>query len=223
MLWIILVLIISYFIGSIPTAYIFGWVIKGVDIRKFGSGNTGATNALRLLGKGWGVVILALDILKGFLPVIFLGDFLVKELNLTQASYNPAGIFTGQAQNLFIIIGLSCICGHNWTIFLKFKGGKGVATTLGVLLGLAVKITGLKVVLGLTVLVWFTSFFIVRIISLSSILAALSFPLFTILFRQSAIVILVGILLSIFIILRHKSNIKRLLEGKEKRISFRKV
>ncbi len=223
MLWIILVLIISYFIGSIPTAYIFGWVIKGVDIRKFGSGNIGATNALRLLGKGWGVVILALDILKGFLPVIFLGDFLVKELNLTQAPYNPAGIFTGQAQNLFIIIGLSCICGHNWTIFLRFKGGKGVATTLGVLLGLAVKITGLKVVLGLTVLVWFTSFFIVRIISLSSILAALSFPLFTILFRQSAIVISVGILLTIFIILRHKSNIKRLLEGKEKRISFRKV
>ncbi|PIP18858.1 MAG: acyl-phosphate glycerol 3-phosphate acyltransferase [Candidatus Omnitrophica bacterium CG08_land_8_20_14_0_20_41_16] len=210
MLWIILAIIISYFIGSIPTAYIFGWVIKGADIRKFGSGNVGATNALRLLGKGWGMAILVLDILKGFLPVILLGDFLVKQFSLTQA------------QNLFIIIGLSCICGHNWTIFLKFKGGKGVATTLGVLLGLTLKIPGLNIVLGFTALVWFASFLALRIISLSSILAALSFPLFTILFRQSAMVVLAGILLSIFIILRHKSNIKRLLEGKENRISFRK-
>ena len=207
---IILIIIISYLLGSIPTAYIFARLLKGVDIRKFGSGNVGATNAFRLLGKGWGITILILDILKGFLPVILLGDFFTKQLGLTQA------------QNIFILIGLSCIAGHNWTIFLRFKGGKGVATTLGVLLGLAFKIPGLSLVLGLTVLVWFGSFFIARIISLSSVLAALSFPLFTILFRQSIIVISLGILLSIFIILRHKSNIQRLLAGQESRISFKK-
>jgi glycerol-3-phosphate acyltransferase PlsY len=210
MLRIISIIVISYLLGSIPTAYIFARVLKGIDIRKFGSGNVGATNAFRVLGRGWGITILFLDILKGFLPVVLLGDAFTKQLDLTQA------------QNIFIAIGLGCISGHNWTIFLKFKGGKGVATTLGVLLGLALKISGLNIVLGLTVLVWFVSFFIIRVISLSSVLAALSFPLFTILFRQSAVIISLGILLSIFIILRHKSNIKRIVEGKESRMSFRK-
>ena len=210
MLRIISIIIISYLLGSIPTAYIFGRFLKGIDIRKFGSGNVGATNAFRVLGRGWGITILALDILKGFLPVIILGNIFTKQLDLAQA------------QNIFIAIGLGCICGHNWTIFLGFKGGKGVATTLGVLSALALKIPGLSIVLGLTILIWFTSFFIVRIISLSSLLAAISFPLFTILFRQSSVVILLGTLLAIFVILRHKSNIKRLLEGKESRLSFRK-
>lgn len=210
MLRIISIIAISYLLGSIPTAYIFGRLLKGIDIRKFGSGNVGATNAFRVLGRGWGITILFLDILKGFLPVILLGNFFTKQLDLAQA------------QNIFIAIGLGCICGHNWTIFLGFKGGKGVATTLGVLCALALKIPGLSIILGLTVLVWFTSFFIVRIISFSSLLAAISFPLFTILFRQSAVVISLGILLAIFVILRHKSNIKRLLEGKESRLSFKK-
>jgi len=206
MLRIIFIIAISYLLGSIPTAYIFARLLKGIDIRKFGSGNVGATNAFRALGKGWGIIILLLDILKGFLPVVLLGDLFTKQLDLTQA------------QNIFIIIGLGCICGHNWTIFLKFKGGKGVATTLGVLSGLALKIPGLNIVLGLTILVWFGSFLILRIISLSSVLAAISFPLFTILFRQSNVIISLGILLSIFIVLRHKSNIKRLLQGKESRL-----
>ncbi len=210
MLRIILIVTVSYLLGSIPTAYIFARILKGIDIRKFGSGNVGATNAFRALGKGWGITILLLDVLKGFLPVILIGDLFTKHLDLTQA------------QNIFILIGISCIAGHNWTIFLKFKGGKGVATTLGVLLALALKIAGLNLVLGLTVLVWFTSFFIARLISLSSVLAALSFPLFTILFRQSLTVISLGTLLAIFIILRHKSNIQRLLAGKESRINFKK-
>jgi glycerol-3-phosphate acyltransferase PlsY len=197
-------------LGSIPTAYIFARLIKGIDIRKVGSGNVGATNAFRVLGRGWGITILSLDILKGFLPVVLLGGFFAKQLDLNQA------------QNIFIAIGLACIAGHNWTIFLKFKGGKGVATTLGVLLGLALKIPGLNIILGLTILIWFVSFFIVRIISLSSVLAALSFPLLTIFFRQSKVIISLGVLLSVFIILRHKSNIKRLLEGKESRLSFKK-
>jgi glycerol-3-phosphate acyltransferase PlsY len=210
MLRILFIITISYLLGSIPTAYIFARLIKGVDIREFGSGNVGATNALRLLGKGWGITILFLDILKGFLPVVLLGDIFTKQTDLTQA------------QNIFIIIGLACIAGHNWTIFLKFKGGKGVATTLGVLLGLALKIPGLNIVLGLTVLIWFVSFFIVRIISFSSVLAAISFPILTVLFRQSPVLISLGVLLSVFIILRHRSNIKRLLEGKESRLSFKK-
>jgi len=200
---IIIVIIISYLIGSIPTAYIFGRLIKKVDIRKFGSGNVGATNALRLLGKGWGITVLIIDILKGCLPVIFLGNFM-------------------QDQNLRIAIGLACICGHNWTIFLKFKGGKGVATTFGVLIALSLTIPGLKIVLGLTILVWFITFIISRMISLSSILSALSFPVLTIIFRQSLIIISISILLSLFLIYRHKANILRIMQGKESRLSFNK-
>lgn len=207
---IILAAIISYLIGSIPNAYIFVRLIKGTDIRNIGSGNVGATNALRALGKGWGIIVLTLDILKGLLPVVILGGLLAPSISLELE------------RNLFVIIGLSAICGHNWTIFLNFKGGKGVATTLGVLIGLAFKIPGLNVVLGLTVLVWLISFVLIRIISVSSILAAVSFPILTIIYGQSNLVILVGILLSLFVILRHKSNIKRLLNGKEHRLSFRK-
>ncbi|MDD3087541.1 MAG: glycerol-3-phosphate 1-O-acyltransferase PlsY [Candidatus Omnitrophica bacterium] len=207
---IILAVILSYLIGSIPTAYIFVRLIKKADIRKIGSGNVGATNALRVLGKGWGITVLILDIFKGFFPVIVLGSLFVPSLSLVQEC------------NLSIIIGLSAICGHNWTIFLNFKGGKGVATTLGVLIGLAFRIPGLNVVLGLTVLVWIVSFVLIRIISISSILAALSFPIFTLIYRQSNLVILAGILLSLFVILRHKSNIKRLLKGEEPRLSLKK-
>jgi len=210
MLWIILGIIISYLFGSIPTAYIFGRLIKGTDIRKFGSGNVGATNALRLLGTGWGITVLVLDIVKGILPVIFLPVI----LNSKVASVTP-DIFC-------ILTGISCICGHNWTIFLKFKGGKGVATTLGVLIGLSVKITGLKIILGLIILIWLTTFMSSRIISLASIIAAASFPLLAFLFRQSYPMIFSGLLLAIFIILRHKPNIIRILEGKEAKLSFKK-
>jgi len=205
MLWTVLGIIISYFIGSIPTAYIFGRLIKGVDIRKFGSGNVGATNAFRLLGKGWGITVLVLDILKGFLPVIFLYNILGPKVDLSPETFS-------------ILIGVSCICGHNWTIFLRFKGGKGVATTLGVFLGFSVIIPGLKIVLGLTILVWLVTFMIRRVISLASILAALSFPLFAVLFRQSPGLIFISILLAAFIIFRHQSNIKRIFAGKEPRL-----
>jgi len=210
MVLILLAIAISYLIGSIPTAYIFGRLLKGIDIRNFGSGNVGATNAFRTLGRGWGIAILLLDIIKGFLPVMLLGSLLNYQYNFEQN------------QNLFIIIGLGAICGHNWTLFLNFKGGKGVATTLGVLLGLAFKIPGLAIVLGLTISTWFLSFLLFRIISLSSVLAALSFPIFTILFNQSLTVISTGVLLSIFIILRHKSNIERLIKGQEPRLSLKK-
>lgn len=210
MLLIALAIITSYLIGSIPAAYIFVWIIKGYDIRKVGSGNVGATNALRVLGKGWGITILLLDIVKGLIPVLAIGSFLSGRISFIQE------------YNLFIIIGLSAICGHNWTVFLNFKGGKGVATTFGVLIGLAFKIQGLNIVLGLTVLAWFFTFILFRIISLSSILAAFSFPVLALILQQPLAVILIGIILSVFIILRHKPNIKRLIKGEESRLSFRK-
>ena len=206
MLWIIPGILISYLIGSIPTAYIFGRLLKGIDIRKSGSGNVGATNALRVLGKPAGIAVLVLDILKGFTAVFFLGNIIAARIT---------GISDITAR---LLLGFCCICGHNWTIFLRFKGGKGMATTLGVLLGLAVKVAGIKVVFALVILTWLVVFAITRIVSLASILSGIGLPLYMFLLKQPRILIYSSVSLSILIILRHKSNLKRLFQGKEPRL-----
>jgi len=210
MLWIIIGIISSYLIGSVPTAYIFGRVYKGIDIRKAGSGNVGATNALRVLGKGPGIMVLALDMFKGFAAVVFLGS-IVAERSVILSD-----------ESLRIIMGLACIIGHNWTIFLRFKGGKGVATTLGVLLGLSIKIPVFKLIFGLVILTWVLTFVIARIVSLASVLAGISLPIYMLILKQSATLISLGVLLCLLIVLRHKTNLKRILQGKEPRLSFKR-
>ena len=185
-------------------------MLRGIDIRKFGSGNVGATNALRVLGRGPGVLVLFLDIIKGVLPTVFLADFLLPRIPFISAEL------------LRIILGFCCICGHNWTIFLRFKGGKGVATSLGVLLGLAVKIEGVKWILGVAILVWLVVFLVFRIISLSSISAAVSLPLSAWLLGKSSILLFFSLIIAVFAMFRHKSNIKRLLRKEEPRLSFKK-
>jgi glycerol-3-phosphate acyltransferase PlsY len=211
MLLTIAALLASYLLGSIPTAYLFVKVLKGVDIRKVGSGNVGATNALRILGKGAGITVLFLDILKGLVAVTLLADFFV---------HSPV---LWQEQNLRIIIGLCCICGHNWTVFLQFKGGKGIATSLGVLLGLALKINGLNIVIGVLIIIWFVVFFLFRIVSLASIIAAIGLPIFCIFFKQSNLMVLVASILCILVIIRHKANLGRILQGKEPRLYFKQA
>ena len=209
MLWTILGIIISYIIGSFPTAYIFGRVFKGIDIRQFGSGNVGATNALRVLGKKTGGMVLFLDMLKGAACVILVAETL-------------SGKIVGlDLLTLRLIFGTSSICGHNWTIFLRFKGGKGVATTFGVLLALAIKVSALRYIFIILVLTWFLVFLLSRIISLASIITAIILPVCMIIFRQPLILFTFGILISFFIILRHKSNLQRLFQGKEPRTYFK--
>jgi len=209
MRWIIPGIIISYLIGSIPTAYIFGRIFRKIDIRKFGSGNVGATNAWRVLGREIGISVLILDILKGIVTVTFLGDFLLPRVSFS-------------SELLRIILGVICIAGHNWTVFLSFKGGKGIATTLGVLLGLAVKVSGLKTILGLVILVWVGVFIVTRMVSLSSVLSGISLPVFMYFFKQPDILLFFSIVLTFLIILRHKSNLTRIFQGKESRLSLKK-
>jgi len=205
MLWIITGILSSYLIGSIPTAYIFGRLLKGIDIRKHGSGNVGATNAFRVLGKGYGITILILDMLKGFVVVVFLGSILsAKITGIPEATMR-------------IALGMSCICGHIWTVFLRFKGGKGVATTLGVFLGLSVVAVGLKLFLCV-ILTWLLVFIITHIVSIASVIAAISLPVYLLLFNQPRVLIYSSILLCLLIILRHKSNLKRFFQGKEARL-----
>lgn len=201
-----LAVIISYLIGSIPTAYIFGRLVKGVDIREYGSGNVGATNAFRVLGKLPGAIVLLLDIFKGLFVVVFVAGYLMPSADILSA-------------NTFrIVTGICAISGHNWTIFLNFKGGKGVAASLGVLIGICVMNPSLWIVIGLSFLVWLTVFLLSRIISLSSIAATAALPVFTALFKSSPELLILSLLLCALSLWRHKANIKRLIEGSEPRL-----
>lgn len=196
-------IIFSYLLGSIPTSFILGR-LKGIDLRRRGSGNVGATNAFRVLGPLPGVISLILDIGKGLVAVTIL-----------------AKICGPQATGwIKILIGLAVIAGHNWTVFLKFKGGKGVATSAGVFLGLA------PAALGFSVLVWLIVVAISRYISLGSILAAISLPIFiwrpifTWQGEKGVPIILFGLLISLLVVIRHRANIKRLIKGEERKFSL---
>jgi len=193
----LILIIISYLIGSIPSAYIAGRVSKNIDIRKFGSGNVGATNAFRVLGKFWGIVVFICDFLKGFFCVGILP-------HIFKISLEPKFI---------TVLGISVILGHIYTIFLNFKGGKGVATGFGVLLGLGLYIPQFYLVLLIVLGVWMITFYFCEIVSLASILSALTLPLAT--FYLSKDYFIFTLIVGILIIWRHRSNIKRLLKKEE--------
>ena len=195
--------VLAYLIGSIPVAYIFGRVLKGLDIREHGSGNMGATNAFRVLGKGPGVIVLILDIIKGIIPVTLVS--------------NAFGL--GDALSL-VIIAVAVVAGHNWPVFLSFKGGKGMATSLGVLIGLAIQFQGLRIILLLVTMTWLALFLLLGFVSVASIAAIVVFPILMVVFFEPFPLVILSIVLCIFIIFRHRSNIKRLVKGQENRVSF---
>ena len=199
---------ISYLIGAIPTAYIFGRLIKKIDIREHGSGNVGATNAIRVLGKVPGFTVLLIDIVKGILPVSVVADV----LGMTHVLER-------------VLLALVVVCGHNWTVFLNFKGGKGIATSLGVLIGLTIEIAVIRPVLLATVIVWLVCFLVTGYVSFSSIIAAVALPLEMVFTHQAIEIICLGIIFCLFVALRHRPNIQRLLAGQESRINtpFRKL
>lgn len=192
----------AYLIGSIPTAYIFGRLLKGIDIRQFGSGNVGATNAFRVIGRTPALLVLAIDILKGFICTAYIAGLVIY--------LSPVP----RVQLYRVLVGLFSIIGHNWPVFLGFKGGKGVATSAGVVMGLIPKIF----LLGLAV--WSLIFFITGYVSVASIFAAFAVPLFTLLFGEPTEMVVFVSILSMMLIYRHKSNIRRLRRGEEKRISL---
>ena len=195
-------LISAYLIGSIPTAYILGRLIKGIDIRRFGSGNIGATNTFRVMGKAPGLVVLAIDILKGFICVSYIADLFLY--------ISPAA----RPELYKVLVGLATITGHNWTVFLKFKGGKGVATSAGVVIGLIPKIFWF----GFSV--WLIVFALTGFVSLASIIASVSIPVFTLIFGEPTEIIVFMSLLCLAIVYKHRSNIQRLKSGEEKRIKL---
>lgn len=188
---------LSYLAGSIPSAYLLGR-LKGIDIRQHGSRNVGATNAIRVLGKGLGILTLVMDMGKGLLAVCVIAPLFSLHLK------NSSG--------LQLACGIASICGHNWTCFLKFKGGKGVATSAGVFLGLAPLVT-----LCLTI-VWVITAFLTRYVSVASIVASMALPIFLFIFNKPTSWVLAGLFLSWVSIWKHFGNIKRLLNGTENKI-----
>ena len=211
---ILITAVVSYLIGSVPTAYLLGR-LKGIDLRCEGSGNVGATNAFRVLGPGAGALSLFLDIGKGLLAVTVLVNIAVDLAGLSGGG-EALSLGAGQADWLRVIAGISAIAGHNWTIFLKFKGGKGVATSAGVFLGLA------PGAVGLSLLIWLGIVALSGYISLGSMLAALGLPLFIWLLEKKVEFALFGLLTAILVIIRHRSNVERLLKGEENKISLRR-
>jgi acyl phosphate:glycerol-3-phosphate acyltransferase len=199
----LLSVVVSYFIGSIPTGYLVGRA-KGLDIRKMGSGNIGATNAFRILGKGAGAFVLLADASKGYLSCWLVPLLAVK--------FFPAG----NLPNLALTAGVSAILGHNYTCWLRFKGGKGVATTAGVLLAMAPEA-------ALTTLgAWAVVFCASRYVSLASIMAAAVLPFAAWYWNSSKVMIGVFAALGALAVYKHKSNIQRLLNGTESRIGAKK-
>ena len=198
----------SYVLGSVPFGYIAAKA-NGVDIRSVGSGNIGATNVFRSISKGWGLFTFACDFLKGLLPVI-LFSFLAVRLG-----------FTGAIDGLKLVCAMGAIAGHNWPVFLHFKGGKGVATSAGALLGIA------PAAVGFGVVVWVLAFLVFRYVSLASMLAALTIAVGAWIMGpvrsgSSMLTPVVLSLMALMIVVRHRANIQRLLSGTENRFSFKK-
>lgn len=193
---IVLLIVASYFAGSIPFGLLIARFVKGIDLRQHGSGNIGATNVGRVLGKKWGLICLFLDALKGLLPVWLFPQWIC-----------------GTDGDMAVVAGVATIVGHMFPCWLGFRGGKGVATSLGV--------TGMLSPWGLLVaaIAFFSTFAVFRIVSLSSIIAAITFGLFYLMpySPHSTSMAIFSAAVPLLIIVQHRSNVKRLLRGEEPR------
>lgn len=198
-------LVISYLLGACPNGLLIARV-RGVDIRQVGSGNIGATNVFRSVGKGAGMSVFLLDALKGFIPAFCL------PLLVGAATGEPVARETG------IWFGVAAIAGHNWPVYLRFKGGKGVATSAGVLIGVA------PAAVGIGLVAWLGLFLTTRYVSVGSIGAAVAVAITGwVRYRDAGLVLpIVLTLLAALVVWRHRTNLQRLADGTENRFEFRK-
>lgn len=192
-------LILVYFIGSVPFGYIVVKVLKNVDIRTKGSGNIGATNVTRVAGRKPGVLVFVLDFLKGFTAPFLIGFFV---------PYPPSPLE-------YMLVCFSAVAGHNWPVFLNFKGGKGVATSLGAVLGLCFKYPLLIIPVLSSLVIWIFIFYFLKYVSIASLSAAIGFFVITVFIKVPMQMKVFSFLLTAFIIIRHKRNIKNIRAKKE--------
>ncbi len=207
--------LIAYVLGSVPNAIWVGKSFYGIDVREYGSGNSGATNVFRLLGKGPGSIVLVLDILKGYLAVRLADvvDFLSRDgfSDLALSHTDIGGLAEGDHKLLMVLFGTMAVIGHLIPVFAKFKGGKGVATLFGMLIALN------PAVAGLALAVFVLANIITGYVSIGSLLAGLSIPfLFIRVFGETHLSILIfSFLVACLVLVTHRKNIKRLIAGEE--------
>jgi glycerol-3-phosphate acyltransferase PlsY len=199
-LWGAMWIVDSYLIGAIPFGYLLCYLVRGIDVREYGSKGTGATNVARVLGFRYFIPVFLADALKGFIPV----------------SLVP--ILIGTHSHIIMVgSGIASIAGHMWPVYLGFQGGKGVSTTLGVLVALSP-------VFALTALgFWVSIFLLTRYVSLASITAAILLPVFQIIFdpdafRENSHLTIFLIVAAVFVVWQHRLNLQRLMNGKEPRV-----
>lgn len=202
MLPFISIALLSYFVGSIPSGYLAGR-LAGIDIRKVGSGNIGATNVTRELGKRYGYPVFLADFIKGFATVGIAG-LVGKQLRLT----NP--------ELLQVVAAIFCVMGNTFPVWLRFKGGKGVATSAGALFGLT------PIATFAAVIVWVITFEITRYVSVASVVAALALPVAVLVITKlnpadGFLLFYFSVCLATLVVLRHRSNLLRLVRGTEQR------
>ncbi len=233
MLTLLVILAVSYIIGSIPTSLVAGKMLKGIDIRNFGSGNAGGTNAFRVLGWKPGLIVTLIDIAKGVLAAVAVVAFFQK---------HPIGTFPDMNEvALRLLAGMSAVIGHVFTLFAGFKGGKGVSTAAGMLIGIA------PVSMLMVIAIFLLTVYISRHVSVASMLAAIAFPLIIAirkyifelgtgldyyiglfdaqLFFHDSLdyhLMIFGLILALAIIYTHRANIRRLISGTENRVTFGK-
>ena len=200
----LLLIIIAYMVGSIPTAV---WVSKyffGIDIREYGSGNAGATNTFRVLGAQWGSFVMAVDILKGLLAALLY-------LLLPSHYDGPGYLMELHRTNFQIGLGMAAVLGHIFPLWANFKGGKGVATLFGMVLGIQPMVAVYCIVIFLIVL------YLTRFVSLSSILASIAFPFFILIIFKDPVPLykVFAIAVALLVVLTHQKNINKLLNGNE--------
>jgi len=206
----ILLVVLAYVLGSVPTAFILFKANKGEDIRNMGSGNVGGTNVLRSAGPGLAFITIVLDILKGFIPILIVS------------------LFFPSSYILYVITSISVLIGHVFPVFLKFKGGKGISTAGGMIIAtcvlpfsganLALRLAPAIIIVSLVLVI----FFITRIMSLGSIIAAIITPIMFFIFRYDNFVIIASAIWTAIILIAHRENIKRLFKGEEKKILRKK-
>lgn len=185
--------VISYMLGSISFSILIAKWFKGIDIRNHGSGNAGATNTLRVLGKGPGAAVFLLDIVKGIAAVMI-------------------GYLLSDGEWTAVLCGLAAIVGHNWPIWFGFKGGKGIATTVGVLASLAFMPTLIAGIIAIAAIA------VTRYVSLGSLLFALAAPVLILVWQKPYPLFWASLLICIFAFVRHRSNIVKLLQGNENKL-----
>ncbi|MEI8186726.1 MAG: glycerol-3-phosphate 1-O-acyltransferase PlsY [Chlorobiaceae bacterium] len=233
MLTLLAILLVSYIIGSIPTSLMAGKMLKGIDIRNFGSGNAGGTNAFRVLGWKPGLVVTLIDIFKGVIAAVSVVAFFKN---------HPIGAFPEMNEvALSLLAGMSAVIGHVFTLFAGFKGGKGVSTAAGMLIGIA------PISMLMVVAIFLLTVYMSRHVSVASMLAAVAFPLIIairkyffelgsgldyyirlfgspFLFHDSLDyhLMIFGLIVALAIFYTHRANIRRLLSGTESRVTFGK-